>query len=308
MGVVWRAVDTKLNRQVAIKILPEAFAHDADRMARFTREALVLASLNHPNIAAIYGLEKSGGVRALVMELVEGPTLADRIQSAAISWKEALHIARQIAEGLESAHERGVVHRDLKPGNVKVTPEGNVKVLDFGLAKTPESFLGVSSDPAASPTRTISATREGSILGAAAYMSPEQARGVSVDVRSDIWAFGAVLYEMLSGRPAFPGETASTLWRVFCGASQIGTLCRPRRRRQFASFWRVQWSAIANAACRLSARRALQSRTRSAAPMKPLRRRPPAVPPCHGSSPPPSWRSLRAPVGGDRCGRLRARR
>jgi serine/threonine-protein kinase len=209
MGEVWRATDTKLNRDVAIKILPEAFAHDADRMARFTREAQVLASLNHPNIAAIYGLEESGSVGALVMELVEGPTLADRIRSGSSPWKEALHIARQIAEGLESAHERGIVHRDLKPANVKVTPEGNVKVLDFGLAKATEPLPASSRDPAASPTVTLSATREGSILGTAAYMAPEQARGVTVDARADIWSFGAVLYEMLSGRPAFPGGTAS---------------------------------------------------------------------------------------------------
>ncbi len=179
MGQVYQATDTKLNRQVALKILPEAFATDPDRLARFQREAQVLASLNHPGIAAIYGIEEQEGTRALVLELVEGPTLADRISKGAIPLDEALPIAKQIAEALEAAHEAGVIHRDLKPANIKVREDGTVKVLDFGLAKaldpTPEG------DPSQSPTLTAAATQMGVIMGTAAYMSPEQARGKSVD-------------------------------------------------------------------------------------------------------------------------------
>jgi Tol biopolymer transport system component len=204
MGEVYRARDTKLGREVAIKVIPEMFLSDADRMARFTREAQVLASLNHPNIAAIYGVEEG----ALVMELVEGSTLAERIGQGPIALSEALPLARQIAEALEYAHEHGVVHRDLKPANIKITPEGRVKVLDFGLAKA----LGndpASGDPASSPTLTMRATMAGMILGTAAYMSPEQAKGKPVDRRADIWAFGVVLVEMLSGRQLYTGETAS---------------------------------------------------------------------------------------------------
>jgi serine/threonine-protein kinase len=206
MGEVYRARDTRLRREVAIKVLPDAFAQDPDRLARFTREALVLASLNHPNIAAIYGVEE----RALVMELVEGPTLADRIRRGALPVGEALGIARQIAEACEAAHEKGKVHRDLKPANVKITPDGLVKVLDFGLAKTMEE-RSAASEPANSPTITISPTRAGLILGTAAYMAPEQARGLTVDRRADIWAFGCVLFEMLTGKPAFNGETTSDI-------------------------------------------------------------------------------------------------
>ena len=205
MGEVYRARDTKLNRDVAIKILPEAFAQDAERIARFQREAQVLASLNHPNIAAIYGLEDSDGVRALVMELVEGPTLADRIAAGPIPVDEALTFAKQIAEALEVAHERGIIHRDLKPANVKVTPDGTVKVLDFGLAKVFEDE-SQASDLSHSPT-LIKGTQAGMILGTAAYMSPEQAKGRAVDKRSDIWSFGCVLFEMLSGQQTFSGET-----------------------------------------------------------------------------------------------------
>src|SRR5688572_14847078 len=207
MGEVYRAQDSKLQRDVAIKVLPADFAADPERLARFEREAKVLASLNHPNIASIYGLEESGGVRALVMELVEGPTLAERIEQGPLPLDETLVVARQIAEALEAAHERGVVHRDLKPANVKLSLDGRVKVLDFGLAKAldPQS----SADLAASPTITAMATRHGVILGTAAYMSPEQARGQAVDKRSDIWAFGCLVYEMLTGRRAFEGETVS---------------------------------------------------------------------------------------------------
>jgi Tol biopolymer transport system component len=210
MGEVYRVRDTKLNREVALKVLPAAFANDPARMARFQREAEVLASLNHPSIAAIHGLEESSGVRALVMELVEGPTLAERIAQGPILLEEALAIARQIAEALEYAHEKGIIHRDLKPANVKITPEGNVKVLDFGLAKAAEVTAPMVS-PADSPTLSLGATQGGVILGTAAYMSPEQARGKGVDKRADIWAFGAVLYEMLNGRPVFEGETVSDM-------------------------------------------------------------------------------------------------
>ena len=210
MGQVWQATDTQLNRQVALKILPDAFAADPERLARFKREAQILASLNHPNIAAIYGIEEAPSttapstdgdaeqsqgsgqaVRALVLELVEGPTLADRIAKGPIPLDETLPIAKQIAEALEAAHEAGVIHRDLKPANIKVREDGTVKVLDFGLAKaldpTPEG------DPSESPTLTAAATQMGVIMGTAAYMSPEQARGKAVDRRTDIWAFGCVL-------------------------------------------------------------------------------------------------------------------
>ena len=204
MGEVYQARDTKLGRDVALKVLPDLFADDPERLARFQREARVLASLNHPNIASIYGLEESGDTRALVLELVEGPTLAERIAQGAIPVDEALPIAKQIADALEAAHERGVIHRDLKPANVKVKADGMVKVLDFGLAKALEGDAG--SDPSESPTLTAAATRMGVIMGTAAYMSPEQARGKTVDKRADIWAFGVVLFEMLTGRRPFSGE------------------------------------------------------------------------------------------------------
>jgi hypothetical protein len=216
MGQVYRATDTTLGRQVAIKILPDAFAADLERLARFEREAKTLASLNHPHIAAIYGFEKSTGVHALVMELVEGDDLSQRIARGAIPLDEALPIAKQIAEALEAAHEQGIIHRDLKPANVKVRSDGTVKVLDFGLAKAMEPASGSSPSMSMSPTLTTPAmTQAGMILGTAAYMSPEQARGKTVDKRTDIWAFGAVLYEMLTGTRAFEGEDiADTLGNV----------------------------------------------------------------------------------------------
>ncbi len=210
MGEVYRAHDTTLDRDVAIKVLPDAFATDPERLARFEREAKVLASLNHPNIAAIYGLETSGDTRALILELVEGPTLQDRIAQGPIPLDEALPIARQIAEALEAAHEQGIVHRDLKPANVKVRSDGTVKVLDFGLAKALGPELS-DTEAANSPTMTMTAaaTKMGVIMGTAAYMSPEQARGKQVDKRADIWAFGVVLFEMLTGRQAFGGTDIS---------------------------------------------------------------------------------------------------
>jgi serine/threonine protein kinase len=200
MGEVYRAKDTKLKREVALKVLPDSFACDRDRMARFQREAEMLASLNHRNIAQIYGVEDG----ALVMELVEGGTL-----SSPLPIETALNYARQIAEALEYAHERGVIHRDLKPANIKVTPDGTVKLLDFGLAKAIEAPAASRDDPEHSPTLTLGVTRIGVILGTAAYMSPEQASGKTADRRADIWGFGAVLYEMLSGGRAFAGESVS---------------------------------------------------------------------------------------------------
>jgi Tol biopolymer transport system component len=216
MGEVYRARDTKLDRAVAIKILPEAFAADTERIARFQREAKTLASLNHPNIAHIHGLEESNGVRALVMELVEGEDLAQRIARGAIPVAEALPIAKQMADALEAAHEQGIIHRDLKPANIKVRRDGTVKVLDFGLAKAMEPTGVASPSVSQSPTITTPAmTHAGMILGTAAYMSPEQARGKTVDTRADIWAFGCVLYEMLTGQRAFDGEGVSeTMARV----------------------------------------------------------------------------------------------
>jgi serine/threonine protein kinase/Tol biopolymer transport system component len=206
MGEVYRARDTKLGRDVALKILPDAFASDPDRLARFTREAQTLAALNHPNIAHIHGLEESGGVRALVMELVEGEDLAERLVRGPIPLDEALPIAKQIAEAFEAAHEQGIIHRDLKPANIKVRADGTVKVLDFGLAKALDPTPTSSPNVTNSPTLSLQATRAGIILGTAAYMSPEQARGKPVDKRTDIWAFGCVLYEVLSGKRAFAGE------------------------------------------------------------------------------------------------------
>ena len=210
MGVVYRARDTKLNRDVALKVLPDLFASDTDRLARFTREAQTLASLNHPNIAHIHGLEESGGVRALVMELVEGDDLSQRVARGAIPIDEALPIAKQIAEALDAAHQQGIIHRDLKPANIKLRPDGTVKVLDFGLAKAlaPEQDSASPTPKSQSPTITSPAmlTGLGIVLGTAAYMAPEQAKGRAADKRSDIWAFGCVLYEMLAGRRPFDGE------------------------------------------------------------------------------------------------------
>ena len=217
MGEVYRAHDPTLGRDVALKILPAAFRSDADRLARFEREARALAALKHPNLATIHGLEHQAGIHALVLELVEGQTLAEMILGAPagrrrVSIADTLAIARQIADALEAAHERGIVHRDLKPANIKVTDSGHVKVLDFGLAKAMDSADSNAwsvADLSHSPTMGVGATHSGVILGTAAYMSPEQARGKMVDKRADIWAFGCVLYEMLTGRVAFPGETLS---------------------------------------------------------------------------------------------------
>jgi serine/threonine-protein kinase len=222
MGEVYRAHDTSLKRDVALKILPESLSGDPGRLGRFQREAEVLASLNHPNIAHVYGLEKADGRQALVMELVEGPTLADRIGERPIPLDEALLIAKQIAEALDAARERAIVHRDLKPANVKVKEDGTVRVLDFGLAKT-FAPAAVSGDIANSPTLTSPAvTGQGVILGTAAYMAPEQARGKAVDKRADIWAFGVVLFEMLTGRRLFAGaDVTETIALVVTGQPDL---------------------------------------------------------------------------------------
>jgi serine/threonine-protein kinase len=235
MGEVYRAKDTKLNRDVALKVLPEAFTLDPDRVARFRREAQVLASLNHPNIGAIYGLEESDGAQALVLELVEGPTLADRIAQGALPLDEALPIATQIAEALEAAHEQGIVHRDLKPANIKLRPDGTVKVLDFGLAKAFEPTRAGTTSATVSPTLTSPAmmTGVGVILGTAAYMAPEQAKGREADKRSDVWAFGCVLYV---GSPI--PHCAVAAWRHRLGQ----TLLVDAGLRRDAG-WQVRWSA-----------------------------------------------------------------
>src|SRR5262245_35379619 len=211
MGEVYRARDTKLDRDVALKILLESFANDGDRMMRFEREAKTLASLNHPHIAQIYGLEQSSSVSALVMELVEGDTLADRIARGAVPLEEAIPIASQIADALEAAHEQGIVHRDLKPANIKVRADGTVKVLDFGLAKMmePTAASEISRSRVATITSPALMTGAGMIVGTAAYMSPEQARGNAVDKRADIWAFGVLLSETLTGHRPFNGDTVS---------------------------------------------------------------------------------------------------
>src|SRR5471032_1604929 len=211
MGEVYRARDTKLNRDVAIKVLLPGVANDQDRLARFSREAQVLASLNHPNIAHIYGIEDADGVKAMVLELVEGEDLAQRIERGAIPLDEALPIAKQIADALEAAHEQGIIHRDLKPANIKVRPDGTVKVLDFGLAKAMDPAGGLCANAMNSPTLSMHATQAGIILGTAAYMSPEQARGKAVDRRADIWAFGVVLFEMFTGQRAFAGDTITDI-------------------------------------------------------------------------------------------------
>jgi serine/threonine-protein kinase len=240
MGEVYRATDTNLRRQVAIKALPEVVASDAARLARFQREAELLASLNHPNIATVYGLEKSERVTALVMELVDGPTLAERIATGPIPTDEALSIAAQIARALEAAHEQRVVHRDLKPANIKLRPDGTVKVLDFGLAKALDATPAVSGSMTHAPTITTSipfdagsghpqqgrgVTQPGVVLGTTAYMAPEQARGEAVDHRADIWAFGCVLYEMLTGRMAFKAATAAeTVAKVLEGQADLTAL------------------------------------------------------------------------------------
>ena len=260
MGQVYRARDTKLGRAVAIKVLPEAFRSDADRAARFEREAKLLATLNHPNIAALYGLEESGGCRFLVMELVEGDTLADRLARGPLPLDEAVRVAVQIAEALEAAHEKDIVHRDLKPANVKLAADEKIKVLDFGLAKATEpdsSVAGITN----SPTLSIAATHAGVVLGTAAYMSPEQAKGLPADHRSDIFSFGVVLHEMLTGRQPFQGETAAEVMAsVMVRESDLSAVpadCNPRLvellKRCLEKNPKKRWQAIGDVRAELEA-------------------------------------------------------
>ena len=209
MGDVYQATDLKLGRSVAVKFLPESFAHDAERVSRFEREARVLASLNHPNIAAIYGMENWNDKKFLVIELVPGETLAERIKRGPISVEETMGIAKQIAEALEAAHEKGIIHRDLKPANIKVTADGKVKVLDFGLAKAYEQDAADTTLSNSPTLASMAATNVGVIFGTAAYMSPEQAAGKPVDRRADVWSFGVVLWELLTGKRLFDAETIS---------------------------------------------------------------------------------------------------
>ncbi len=224
MGEVYRARDLRLGRDVAIKVLPAAFVTDPERLGRFQREAQLLAALNHPHIASIFGLEESGETTFLAMELVEGESLADRVQAGALGLDESLSIARQIGQALAAAHDKGIIHRDLKPANVMLTSDGRVKVLDFGLAKMLETPAGAIS-ATLSPTLSVQATMAGTILGTAAYMSPEQARGRAVDKRTDIWAFGCVLYEMLTGRRAFEGDDITdTIAAVVRGEPNWGAI------------------------------------------------------------------------------------
>ena len=225
MGQVWQAHDTQLNRDVALKILPDAFATDPDRLARFQREAQVLASLNHPNIAAIYGIEQAEDTRALVLELVEGPTLADRLAQGPIPLEDALSMATQIADALEAAHAQGVIHRDLKPANIKVRPDGTVKVLDFGLAKR----LSASGTPESQATTWDALTGVGAVVGTPAYMSPEQILGQEADARSDIFSFGVLLYEVLAGAHPFLKGATGTRWRPSCGTRRRRRLVVPTR-------------------------------------------------------------------------------
>ena len=210
MGEVYRARDKKLGRDVAVKVLLQTFAQDAERLARFEREAKLLAALNHPGIATLYGLEELEGQQVLVMELIEGETLAERLARGPLSLDEALPLFLQLAEALEAAHEKGIIHRDLKPGNIKLTLEGKPKILDFGLAKALSADEDVSAEASQSPTLT-KGTALGAIMGTPSYMSPEQARGKVVDKRSDIWAFGCCLYEALTGSKAFDGDTVSDI-------------------------------------------------------------------------------------------------
>ena len=289
MGEVYRARDTKLNREVALKVLPDLFASDAERLARFTREAQTLASLNHPNIAHIHGLEEANGIRALVMELVEGEDLSQRIARGPIPIQEALPIARQIAEALEAAHEQGIIHRDLKPANVKVRPDGTVKVLDFGLAKAMET-APAASDLTHSPTLSMMATQAGVILGTAAYMSPEQAKGFPADQRSDVFSFGSVLLRDVDWSPAVQGRHRS-------GRARLGPRARGRpgpaaaesESRGFAELLRrcleknpkKRWQAVGDLRAEID--------TIATAPFG-------AVVTDGPSPPPPLWRRMLAPV------------
>ena len=268
MGEVWRATDTKLHRDVAIKVLPAEVAGDAARLARFQREAQLLASLNHPNIAAIHGLEEADGKPFLVLELVPGEDLAERLKRGPLPVDEAIEVARQVAEALEEAHERGVVHRDLKPANVKLTPDGKVKVLDFGLAKAwgGEPASGSAPDLSQSPTLAHTGTAAGMILGTAAYMSPEQARGKTVDKRADVWAFGALLHELLAGRPLFTGETVSDVLAAVLTREPDWAALPAATPASVAGCCGAAWSGTRGGACATWVRHASRSLRRPKGP------------------------------------------
>jgi len=253
MGEVYRAYDTKLQRAVAIKVLPDSFAEDPNRLARFEEEARALAALNHSHVGAIYGLEESAGVAALVLELVEGPTLAERLAAGPLPFDEVVRVARQLAEGLEAAHERGIVHRDLKPGNIKITLDGTVKILDFGLAKTAASPPGAALTP--STTSPREATQFGMVLGTVGYMSPEQARGQAVDKRTDIWAFGCVLFEMCAHQPPFAGATMSDAQAAVIEREPAWDLLAPERRRISFGFCVVVSPRIRSCGCAILEKR-----------------------------------------------------
>ena len=262
MGEVFSAQDTRLKRAVALKVLLSHAITDPDRRARFDREAQVLASLNHPNIAQVFGVEDADGAPVIAMEFVEGPTLADRIDAVRVHGgrlpvDEALAFASQICDGLEAAHERGVIHRDLKPANIKVRPDDTIKILDFGLARM--SAEGASVDPANSPTIAGHQTELGVALGTAAYMSPEQARGRNVDKRTDIWAFGCVLYEMLTGQPAFSGESTTDVLAAVIQREPDLAHFRRRRRRVSSSWCDAAWKRTRRIGCATSPTRGSRS-------------------------------------------------
>ena len=327
MGEVYRARDARLDRQVAIKVLPDAVVDDPDRLARFEREAKVLAALNHPLIAHVYGFEQIGDRRAIVMELVEGFTLEERLAQGPLAIPDALRIARQLAEALETAHDLGIIHRDLKPANIKLMVRGNqpprakdgrldrglppidvddctVKVLDFGLAKALDTAAGVSGDALHSPTITARATELGTILGTAAYMSPEQARGKAVDRRADVWAFGVVCYEMLTGSRLFKGEDISdTMAAVLRQPIDLAAL-PPGTPTPSGRFSNAASNATRASGCATSARRGWRSNESGQTPRPPLPRPEPRQPSrrgprgrsCRGSCwaspwPPLRWRS-----------------
>ena len=264
MGEVYRAHDAKLGRDVAIKVLPSIFTADRERVARFDSEARMLAALNHPHIGAIYGLEEAGGMPALVLELVDGETLADRLRRGPVPTGDALAIARQIADALDAAHRKRITHRDLKPANIKVTPDGRVKVLDFGLAKALASDVTATQGISQSPTAAIDATHVGVILGTAAYMSPEQARGLPVDTRADIWSFGCVLYKCSRGGLLSRGRRSPRPWQPFSNGSPTGRRCPPRRRRGSGSSCATACRGILLSGCRTSQKPATCSTRRSA--------------------------------------------
>ena len=260
MGEVYRARDAQLQREVAIKLLPRVLADDPRRLTRFERESRILAALNDPHIATIHSIEHADGLHALVMELVEGPTLADRLTQGALAWRAALALASELAGALEAAHEKGVVHRDLKPANIKFSSAGRLKLLDFGLAKEPQTTMHVA--PSARQPADVLKTIDGLILGTCAYMSPEQARGLPVDKRTDVWAFGCLLFEMLAGRRAFAGETVPDTITAVLEREPDWSASRKKRRRRPDGCSGAAWKRIRITGCMTSPTRASKSTTR----------------------------------------------